>query len=172
MIGPRPRRSERERVGGHIRASHARDATVMDTDRSENSLRMNEELGSYDRVRLVTANEQLFCHFRRWAGGELKSGSWTSTAYFPSALVVVTTPRPWRFLVAFCEQREHEVAPLLLLKNVVPLYDVPGASETNALAADAWIGIRRAVLLYNPGLGGCLKLFESRSSLLEGKPLP
>jgi len=120
---------------------------------------------------MVSADERLFCHFRRWAGGELESGKWTGTAGFPNALVVVTTPQPWRFLVAFCEQREQEITSLLLLKNVVPLYDLPGASATDELGSEVWSGIRRATLLYNPGLDGCLKLFGNRASVPEGMPL-
>lgn len=122
---------------------------------------MREELDSYERIRLVTADEQLFHHYRRWGRGELKSETWASTTNFPSALVAVATPRPWLFLVSFCEQRGQEITPLLLLKNVVPLYDVPGVSTTNELGPEAWTGMRRTLLLYNPGLDGCLRLFES-----------
>jgi hypothetical protein len=48
-----------------------------------------------------------------------------------------------------------------LLKNAVPLYEVPAAIEAEWVSREGWAEIRRAVLLHNPGLGGCLDLFES-----------
>jgi hypothetical protein len=69
------------------------------------------------------------------------------------------------FLVAFCEQDGREVTPLLLLKNAVPLHEVPAGIETEWVSQEGWAEIRRAVLQHNPGLGGCLDLFEDRGSL-------
>ncbi len=88
--------------------------------------------------------------------GTFRSWRRTATEPFEGALLLIATPGPLGFLVAFCEQDGQEVTPLLLLKNAVPLYEVPAAIETDRVSREAWVGIRGAVLLYNPGPGGCL----------------
>ena len=114
-------------------------------------------------VRLTTADEQLASHVRRWAvEGNFRPWQWTATEPFARTLLAVATPGPLGFLVAFCEQDGREVTPLLLLKNAVPLYELRGVGEADRVSPEAWSRIRRAVLLYNPGLGGCLDLFEGR----------
>lgn len=114
-------------------------------------------------MRLVIADDELASSVRRWAAeGTFRPWIWTGTEPFENVLLAVATPGPLGFLAAFCEQDGREVTPLLLLKNAVPLHEVPDAGETDRVSAEAWARIRRAVLLYNPGLGGCLDLFEGR----------
>lgn len=114
-------------------------------------------------MRLTIADEELSSRVRRWAvEGTFRPWHWTATEPFEGALLAVATPGPLGFLAAFCEQDDRQVTPLLLLKNAVPLYEAPDAYETDRVSAETWAQIRRAVLLYNPGLGGCLDLFEDR----------
>jgi hypothetical protein len=114
-------------------------------------------------VRLVTADEQLSSRIRRWAlEGTFRSWRWMDTEPFEGVLLAIATPGPLGFLAAFCEHNGREVTPLLLLKNAVPLYEVPAAIEADRVSQEGWAEIRRSVLLHNPGLGGCLELFEDR----------
>ncbi len=97
-------------------------------------------------MRLKIADEQLALHVRRWAvKGTFRSWRWTATEPFEGALLLIATPGPLGFLVAFYEQDGREVTPLLLLKNAVPLYEAPAAIETDRVSREAWAEIRRAV---------------------------
>ena len=111
----------------------------------------------------MIADEQLSSRVRHWAvEGTFRSWRWAGTESFEGVLLAIATPGPLGFLVAFCEQDGREVTLLLLLKNAVPLYEVPAAIEADRVSQEGWAQIRRAVLLHNPGLSGCLELFEGR----------
>ncbi len=95
-------------------------------------------------VRLTIADEQLSSRVRRWAlEGTFRSWRWAATEPFEGVLLAIATPGPLGFLVAFCEQDGREIIPLLLLKNAVPLYEVPAAIEADWVSQEGWVQIRR-----------------------------
>jgi hypothetical protein len=88
-------------------------------------------------VRLKFADEELSSHVKRWAvESTFRPWPWADTEPFAGALLLVAMPGPLGFLVAFCDQDGRRVTPLLLLKNAVPHYEVPDATETDRVSLE------------------------------------
>lgn len=109
---------------------------------------------NFDTTEITTLHESELDALRRWANGDFSPWALPQPTQ-DTVLSVLTPPTGWTFLLAFSHDQDHTRTPLLLLKNAVPPYALPELMP-GRLGPATWSQIRRAVVQYNPGLGGYL----------------
>lgn len=117
-----------------------------------------------------TADSGLALLMPTWLAGNTCFQYWSTLPPRPSALLLISTPEPWAFFLGFWMQANRSVAPVLRLKNSVPLYEratdsVTGNSE---LRPHGWEHLKNAILFRNGGLTGALAHLEARVPSLAG----
>lgn len=107
-------------------------------------------------LRAVTADHELFTIVRDWTRDSIRPvgvpTGWTGVG----ATLVVKAPAPWASVVAFAVRNDHELIPLLVLKNAVALWAVHRDLPDGIVGAADWLWLRHLCLLHNPGLDGAL----------------
>jgi hypothetical protein len=119
---------------------------------------------------LVAADDELYGLVRQWARGDLRESEWSapfregraSTARPACARTLfITTPEPWRCIVAVAQAASGRIRPLLVPKNAIALWSLPNPPEQGKLNADDWPSLRRRFLIHNPGLSGFLNILDT-----------
>lgn len=116
-------------------------------------------MASLEELWLVTADHALFEVVHCWAQGDLRDVAAPDTADAERTLLI-TSPAPWRSIVAVAQQRSGLLYPVVVLKNAVALWSLPDPPDDGPLPAESWPSLRRRFLIHNPGLSGVLSLLD------------
>lgn len=118
----------------------------------------------FEVVRTETADSDLALLMPTWLAGKSCSLHWSTLRPRASALLLLSTPEPWAFFLGFWMQTNRSVAPVLRLKNSVPLYEnaTDNVTWNSELRLQDWEHLKNAILFRNGGLTGALALLEAR----------
>lgn len=118
-------------------------------------------------IRLVTADEQLRMLVLKWAQGNLVISGCSTFDALGSRTLFITTPEPWRSIVAVARLTSGVLRPLMVPKNAIALWSLPTPPPEGRLTMNNWVLVRRRFLIHNPGLSGFLDLLDD-----EMRPSP
>jgi hypothetical protein len=120
---------------------------------------------------VVTADEDLFIVVRAWARGDLCDSPEPDDGGLEQQTLLITTPAPWRTIVAIAQRRNGLLRPMLVLKNAVALWALRRPLEDGPVSVDSWPALRRLFMIHNPGLDGLLHLLDHAFDAEGEKPL-
>lgn len=106
----------------------------------------------FDVIKIAPLRNRELNYLRRWFDGDFSPWAIPQTSQ-ESVLSILTPPTGWTFLLAFAHDQAGIRTPLLLFKNAVPPYALPELFP-GPICSAIWSRVRRAVVQYNPGLGG------------------
>lgn len=114
-------------------------------------------------ILLKEVKDEHYNKVKAWAYGDSK-GWYEPLNEDEQGLVVFVTPRPWRFIIGFCDcskiDNENKLTPLLMLKNVYPLYYSNYLFDLGQISVETWNKIKEETLFHNPGIMGALSFME------------
>ncbi|TWP32313.1 hypothetical protein [Leekyejoonella antrihumi] len=104
----------------------------------------------------ITADHELYTIVRDWTRDSIRPVPVPANWKGAGATLMVKTPGPWASVVAFGVRNEHELSPLLVLKNAIALWAVHRDLPDGIIDSADWTWLRHLCLLHNPGLDGAL----------------
>ena len=117
---------------------------------------------------LVTADRKLFDAVCGWAYGTLSHIPAPEEFVRSARMLLITTPAPWRSIVAIAEQHGDVLQPVIVVKNAVALWSMKEPPLEGLLSSETWFRLRQRFLIHNPGLAGLLEHLDQR--IEHGEP--
>lgn len=109
-------------------------------------------------VVVSTVPDALAPEVRAWVVRSL--GPIPNAAEMPEGTLLLHTAGTWDSVVAIVAATPSTLAPALVLKNAVPLWQYAWHLDDGPITAERWWMLRRAMMLHNPGIDLALRTID------------
>lgn len=121
-------------------------------------------MGLASPLTVISAGSTLAPVIRRWVTTSLRPVP--APDDLPVGTLLVVIGGEWSSLVAVAVHEPPTLAPALVLKNPIPLWQYTRALPAGPVTAETWTWLRRRFLIHNPGVDGVLGLLDD---LVQGR---